>query len=73
MLQPLESRRLLSVSATFEEGVITVMGTRAADEISVQTTPLGGWSIKSGETNVTVETGSDQVIGIWCSAAGATT
>ena len=70
MLQPLEPRRLLSVSATFENGVITVMGTPTADQITVSTGPPGGWSIKSGEAFVPVETGEEQVVGIMVMGGG---
>lgn len=70
MLQPLEMRQLLSVSATFDDGVIEVMGTKAADQITVSTGPTGGWSIKSGDEFVPVDTGNDQVIGIMVLGGG---
>jgi Ca2+-binding RTX toxin-like protein len=70
MLQPLESRRLLSVSATFENGVINVMGTKAADEIEVHTMPLGGWQIRSSDTPISVDTKGQPVTGIMVLGGG---
>jgi Ca2+-binding RTX toxin-like protein len=70
MLQLLESRRLLSVAASFEGGVISVIGSRQPDDIRVATMPLGGWSIKSGQEIVTIDTGGQDVNGIMVLGGG---
>jgi Ca2+-binding RTX toxin-like protein len=65
MLQPLEKRVHLSVTAAFADGLLTVSGTRRNDSISVLIAPLGHVTVQSGSTAIySSDTNGDVVTGV---------
>jgi hypothetical protein len=52
MLEGLEARALLAVTAQFASGLLTVAGTRGSDRITVLVAPLNLVTVKSGGTQI---------------------
>src|SRR6185369_16374580 len=52
MIEPLESRRLLAVTASLSNGTLTVTGDADANSVSLSRTDAGQLLVRSGDTTI---------------------
>jgi Ca2+-binding RTX toxin-like protein len=61
MLEPLESRRLLTVAATFASGILTITSDHASDQVSIRTTH-GDFFVYSGHLLIAAVHDVDSIV-----------